>query len=205
MRSRVRAHPVIAAVTAVYIVWWAGFGLAVGSPLAIPYLVEMVVMVWLVLSLDRRHPFGTWTLAGLSLWGFMHMIGGMLPVGDATLYETWLWPVLRWDHIVHAVGFGFGGVAVFEAFSPWMVSPPTRGAAAWVAFMGTAAIGAINETVEFIASRVLPFANVGDTVNTGLDLIANAVGGLVAALVLYVRWPSRAPASRPDQPTAGTG
>ena len=192
--TRVRAHPVIVIVTVAYIVVWLVYGLATDSPLAVPYTIQMAALIWLILALDRRHPFSTATLAGLSLWGFMHMIGGILTIGDATLYETWLVPIVRWDHVVHVVGFGFGGVAIYEAFVPWMRTPPTPGAAAWVAFMGSAAIGAINETIEFIASQLLTFANIGDEINTGLDLISNVVGGLVAAAVLYRR--TRAMAGR---------
>jgi putative membrane protein len=187
MRQSLYAHPVIAASTAVYTAGWAAYGLAVDSPLAVPYLIQMVVLAWLVVRLDQRRPFTTVVLAGLSLWGFLHMIGGMVTIGDATLYETWLLPVLRWDHVVHAVGFGFGGMAVFETFLPWMSLPVTPRAAAWVAFMGSAAIGAINETVEFVASRVLDFANIGDEVNTGLDLVANMFGGFVAAWFVHRR------------------
>lgn len=197
MRSRIRAHPAIAGVTAIYSVGWLLFGLGAGSPLAVPYFVEMVVIGWLVLRLDRRHNFTTATLGGLSFWGFIHMVGGILPVGDSTLYETWILPFLRWDHVVHGVGFAIGGIAAFEAFVPWLQTPPPPSAAAWVAFLGTAAIGALNETVEFLASRVLDFANIGDEVNTGLDLIANTVGGFVAAWIVYRRL-SKAPSLDPS-------
>ena len=185
LRARLRAHPVIAAGTAGYTTFWLVYGLTVGSKLAIPYFVEMIALGWLILRLDQRHAFTTVTLVGLSMWGFLHMIGGILTIGDATLYETWLLPFLRWDHVVHAVGFGFGGIAMLEVFLPWMTTPPTPAAAAWVAFMGTAAVGAINETIEFIASQVLPFANIGDQTNTSLDLVSNAVGGLAAAWIVH--------------------
>ena len=185
MRARLRAHRVIAAVTVIYVLGWLGFGISVDSPLAVPYFVEMVALIWLILALDSRSPFSRGTLAGLSFWGFLHMMGGMLPIGESTLYETWVLAFLRWDHVVHAVGFGFGGVAAYEAYLPWLRTPPTPAGGAWTAFMGTAAIGAINETVEFLASQLLPFANVGDEVNTGLDLIANTVGGAVASWYVY--------------------
>lgn len=182
MWATVRTHRVIAAVTVLYVVALTSYGVLTDSPLAIPYLIQMIALSWVVVRLDARHAFSRTALAGLSLWGLLHMLGGIIAVGDATLYETWLFPVLRWDHVVHAIGFGFGGVATVEAFRPWMAEPVSPGAAAWVAFLGSASIGAINETVEFVASQLLSFANVGDEVNTGLDLIANAVGGGVAAM-----------------------
>lgn len=187
MRRTIRAHPALASTTALAVVAWGAYGLARGSPLALPYLVELAVLATFVGWLDSRHPFRRATLAGLSLWAVLHMAGGMLDIEGVTLYETWLLPVLRWDQLVHAVGFGFGGVAVFEAFQPWLGSDSGPAAAAWVAFMGSNGIGAVNEVVEFIASRLLTFANVGDEVNTGLDLIANAVGGAIAAWVCHRR------------------
>lgn len=177
----IHRHPAIASTTAIYVLALAGYGLAADSPLAVPYLVQMVALSWLVLALDKRSPFSTVTLTGLSLWGLMHMVGGMVSIDGATLYETWLVSFLRWDQLVHVVGFGFGGIAAFEVFTPWLAKPVSPAAAAWTAFIGSAAIGAINETIEFIASRLLPFANVGDAINTGFDLIANAVGGACAA------------------------
>lgn len=185
MWATVRTHRDIAAFTVLYVVVLTSYGLLTGSPLALPYFLQMVALSWLVLRLDARHAFSRRTLSGLSLWGLLHMLGGIVAFGDVTLYETWLLPVLRWDHVVHAVGFGFGGIAAFEAFRPWMAEPVSPAAAAWVAFLGSASIGAINETVEFLASQLLPFANIGDELNTGLDLIANAVGGVVAAV--YIR------------------
>jgi hypothetical protein len=194
MRSRIAAHPWLAAATLAYVVVWALVGFLVDSPLALPYSLEMAAVSWLVLRLDLRHPFSTMTLAGLSLWGFLHMAGGMIPVGEANLYETWILPVLRWDQLVHAVGFGFAGVAMFEVYEPWLSENPAPRAAAWTAFLGASAIGALNEAIEFLASQVLPFANIGDEVNTGLDLIANTLGGLAAAWIVHRRTRTASPA-----------
>ena len=50
--------------------------------------------------------------------------------------------------------------------------------------------GAANEIIEFLATRVLPETNVGGYENTGWDLVSNAVGCLIAA-VLISQWSSR--------------
>ena len=55
-------------------------------------------------------------------------------------------------------------------------------------------VGALNEVVEFFASRTFA-ANVGGYVNTGWDLVANLLGCATAAWGLYAREPSRAPLS----------
>jgi hypothetical protein len=67
----------------------------------------------------------------------------------------------------------------------------TPGIAVLVAFMGMG-VGALNEVVEFFASRTFA-ANVGGYVNTGWDLVANLLGCAVAASALYVRGRARTP------------
>ena len=69
--------------------------------------------------------------------------------------------------------------------------PLTPGVAVLVAFMGMG-VGALNEVVEFFASRTFA-ANVGGYVNTGWDLVANLIGCAVAASVLFVRERARRP------------
>ncbi len=47
-------------------------------------------------------------------------------------------------------------------------------------------LGALNESVEFIATITIPETNVGGCLNTGWDLVANAVGATLAAVVIAV-------------------
>ena len=49
---------------------------------------------------------------------------------------------------------------------------------------GGMGFGALNEVVEFFATRLLPDTNVGDYENIGWDLVANLAGSLVAAAVI---------------------
>jgi hypothetical protein len=58
-----------------------------------------------------------------------------------------------------------------------------------VAGMG---LGAANEVIEFIATRIT-VTNVGGYVNTGWDLVYNALGAMLAALVIYWGYRSAAP------------
>lgn len=50
--------------------------------------------------------------------------------------------------------------------------------------------GAANEVIEFLATIILPETNVGGYENTGWDLVANFVGSLLAAVVIY-GWPRK--------------
>jgi hypothetical protein len=68
--------------------------------------------------------------------------------------------------------------------------------------MGGVGFGAINEMVEFLATRVVPDTNVGGFENTGWDLVANTVGAALAALWVRRQW-SRPGARIPDDRRPG--
>ncbi len=84
---------------------------------------------------------------------------------------------VRFDHVVHAIGFGFAGLAFSDAL----------GRRAPLALMGGLGFGALNEMVEFLITRVVPDTNIGGFENTGWDLVANAVGAILAALWVRFR------------------
>jgi hypothetical protein len=64
---------------------------------------------------------------------------------------------------------------------------PTAGPLVVSALAGMG-LGAVNEVVEFIATRLMD-TNVGGYVNTGWDLVANTVGAVIAAGL--IRWAYR--------------
>lgn len=132
---------------------------------------------------DSRHRFSDLVLWGLAIWGAMHMAGGLIPVdGDRVLYNVQLLPFVRFDQLVHAIGFGFAGLAFWE-------SAPTRtGSGASLALMGGLGFGAINEMIEFLITRFVPDTNIGGFENTGWDLVANTIGAAAAALWVHGNW-----------------
>lgn len=79
------------------------------------YIVAMMVLLAAVAGAHRRAGFSTPVLWGLSIWGLLHMAGGIVPVpeswtieGDVRgLYSWWIVPDrLKYDQVVHAYGFG---------------------------------------------------------------------------------------------------
>ncbi len=102
---------------------------------------------------------------------------------SATRFFTkqWLLPVLRYDQLIHAIGFRFAGLAAAERFEPWI--PRRRpAAAATIVLLGGLSAGAVNEMLEFLLTRITPDTNVGGFDNTGWDLVANTVGSAAAAV-----------------------
>lgn len=163
------------------------------------YIVVVVLLVVAVLIVHRRVHLSQGVLWALSVWGLAHMMGGLVRVpegwpinGDIrVLYSLWLIPgYLKYDHIVHAYGFGTTTWVCWQGLKSILRSyttnpQPTFGLMVLSATAGLG-FGALNEVVEFAAVLLVPETNVGGYVNTGWDLVANSVGATTAACLIYV-------------------
>lgn len=200
--SQRRTNLVIGAVALTIVAGLLVLGAATGRPNWPVYLGVVLVGLAVVVAVDRRHPLSLATRIGLAVFAVGHVAGGMVPVGDGVLYAAWIIePIVRYDNIQHAIGFGFVGRAT------WEVLRPRLGAAGddptvtwWVILLAACAFGAFNEIIEWIMTLTIPGTDVGGYDNTARDLVANLVGGLVMAT-----WTSRRPPDRLTPPglTAG--
>jgi uncharacterized membrane protein YjdF len=166
------------------------------------YLAIMVILIAAVLVVHTRVILSNGVLWGLSVWGILHMAGGLLPIplgwsieGESrVLYNWWLIPrYLKYDHLVHAYGFGVTTFVCWEGLTELLKShsdPPRkpRGFGSLI-LCGAASLGfgALNEVVEFVATLSIPETNVGGYENTGWDLVANLVGVALASLIIHLR------------------
>lgn len=162
------------------------------------YIAQIVLIGGLVAFTLQKTRFPFWLLALLSLWGLGHLAGGGLRVGEGVLYVYrifYVWSsgadyVLKYDQFLHFYGFFVSTLICF-----WILLPQVRPGAriavvAGVASLGGMGLGAVNEIVEFIAYALLPATGVGGYVNTALDLVANGLGAIFAAVCivfLYTR------------------
>lgn len=196
MLARLRAHPGLVAVVALYYTGFLVVGFATGNGQVIYYAVFIAVLLVAVAYGDSRRNFSNLVLWGLALWGALHMAGGLIPVaGSRVLYNVWLLPFVRFDHLVHAIGFGFAGLAFWESVRHAVDRTVASGAA--MVMIGGLGFGALNEMIEFLITRVVPDTNIGGFENMGWDLVANAFGAAVAAIWVRRRW-SRVASLRVD-------
>jgi uncharacterized membrane protein YjdF len=118
------------------------------------------------------------------------MLGGLWTVSEETgvLYNLWLVPQrLKYDQLVHAFGFGLSTWVCWQALRRALrVQAPTPGLI-FLCALGGMGLGAFNEIVEFVATLTVPETNVGGYVNTGWDLVSNAVGATIAGVLILVR------------------
>lgn len=178
-------------------------GLLRGSSEFLFYICVMIVLISAVWMVDRSVHLSTASLWALSIWGLLHMAGGLLVVPNGwpvnaesrVLYALWLIPErLKYDHIVHAYGFGVTTWVCWQGLRSAIrrrggKASPTFGLLTLAVAAGLG-FGALNEVIEFVAVLSLPETNVGGYVNTGWDLVSNLVGAVTAALV--IRFTARA-------------
>lgn len=157
------------------------------------YIAVVLLVGGWTLWKQRQVQFTGVILWGLTLWGFLHMAGGNIRVGDGVLYSVVVLPIaarhniLRFDQIVHFLGFGVATLVAHHLLRPYLRAntPPTLALAVLVIFMGSG-FGAVNEILEFIAVLWLPETGVGGYENTLWDLVFNLLGGVVAVGCLRI-------------------
>jgi len=144
------------------------------------YLVVTVLGGIAAAILHARYGFSQVTLVGLVVFALGHVAGGMFTVGDQTLYGLWLIePVVRFDNVQHAVGFGVVGRAAWELLRHRV--PLDRLVTVVLITAFAVAAGAMNEIIEWVMTLTIHGTDVGGYDNTARDLVANLVGGLAAA------------------------
>jgi uncharacterized membrane protein YjdF len=195
-----RLAPVLA-FTGLYIALASAGALLRGGCELPMYLGVMAVLVPALYLVHRRYPLTAPLLWSFSAWGLLHMAGGLMTIPEnwsregnySLLYSWWLIPGwLRYDHVVHAFGFGITTWLCWHILRQALRQPdggsvrPTFGMLALCAAAGMG-FGALNEVIEFIAVLTIPNTNVGGYENTGWDLVANLVGSTIAAMIIRLR------------------
>ncbi len=184
--------------TLTYLVAALGLAFARGNFEFLFYIGVMLVLIAVVWVVHRSVSLSSAVLWGLSIWGLAHMAGGLLTVPadwpvqaeSRVLYTLWLIPDrLKYDQIIHAYGFG---ITTWVCWQGLRGAFRRRGTVVVPAFgllvLAVAAglgFGALNEVVEFAATRLVPETNVGGYENTGWDLVANTLGAVVAATLIW--------------------
>jgi hypothetical protein len=218
-QARLHGHELIGVglFTGLYMLVATAAAMIRGNAEFIIYISVMLVLIACIVVLHRHVPLSSKLLWGLSIWGALHMAGGLVSVPESwpthgefrVLYSWWIIPKdpaggpdgwLKFDQIVHAYGFAVatwlcwqGLCGAVENRNPKSGRTEclraTPGLMVLVALSGMG-LGALNEVVEFIATRIT-VTNVGGYVNTGWDLVYNMLGATIAALILYLRRDSK--------------
>ena len=184
-----------------YMVAALASAISLGNMEFIAYVVVVLLIMGVVYGTHLKVGFSRPVLWGLAIWGLLHMAGGLvnLPEGwsyhgeQNVLYSWWLIDdTLKYDHLVHAFGFGLTTVLCWEALSAGIQHRlgrklyPSFGLIV-LCMAGGMGFGALNEVVEFFATLYIENTNVGGYRNTGWDLVSNLVGCMIGGLVILFR------------------
>ncbi len=187
----------VAAFTAAYLALATPISYVRGNTEFLFYIAIVIAVSVVVVLIHRRVNFSQTALMLLSVWGLIHMLGGLVYVpahwitdnNSGVLYSWWLIPYyLKYDNVAHAYGFFVATWVTWECVRtiPGLRKPTVAVLTlCWLAGMG---LGSLNEILEFIAVLTIPNTNVGGYINTGWDLVANAIGALVAVTVVKLSY-----------------
>ncbi len=163
----------------------------------IAYLGVTIFIGLIILASARTSGLDHMVLWMLSIWGLLHMLGGVLPVGDTVLYGWKIYPfldrggdfyILKMDQVIHFYGFMTAAIVMHQLIARRSIANVHPGMLIFFAAVGSLGLSAVNEIIEFLAFVILEDTGVGDMYNTGLDLIFNAAGALVGAFWQQARW-----------------
>ncbi len=202
-----------------YMLAFAALAITRGDHEFIFYTAAMIVMIAAILLIHKRVNFSLPVLWALAIWGLLHLAGGLVPVQSSVLYNLWLIDLgtfaIRYDHAIHAYGFATATWACWQALATAIAchgrcperlcdtpeTPdtrravrPTLGLSFAIILMATG-LGALNEVIEFAATKLVPDTNVGGYENTAWDLVANLTGATTAATIIYLHARRRAAAT----------
>jgi len=159
----------------------------------IAYAVSIIVVIGLLYGTLSITQFPSYIIAGITIWGILHMMGGSVPTTDGVLYTYKIIPlldrggdfyILKMDQVIHAFVYGTVGLMVLHLLREVVGIKTHTVFIAFVAIFAAAGFSIINEIIEFLATVNLPETGVGGYENTVLDMIFN-LGGAAAAVAGY--------------------
>jgi hypothetical protein len=174
----------------------AGFGTTFLVRLNYEFIIYVGVIIFflgLIGLTIKKVDYTLASLVGLTAWSGLHLAGGGIACGEGRLYDVMLvrlsnvYPVLRYDQMVHVWGFGASTLVMYCLLRRVLAGPVEHPVVlSIVLVMAGLGVGGLNEILEFVVSACVPESGVGGYLNTSLDLCADLVGAVLA--LMYIRW-----------------
>jgi len=150
-------------------------------------LIYVAVAHYKTLNLNRGVVFG------LSIFGFLHLLGGNYFLSDGTLlyYYEFIPGFFRYDNLIHFFGTSLGTIVVHNILKPHIdkyIFLKHEFLFYFLLFLMVEGMGALNEVIEFFAVIHLDSANIiGGYLDNSLDLVFNMLGAITSCLLLVKR------------------
>ena len=179
--------------TLAYSIAATAYCLSIGNSEFLFYVAVMIVLGGVISAIHFKARFSPACIWALSLWGLIHMAGGLVKVGgDAeVLYNLWLVGEgygrgVKYDNFAHSYGFAVATWAAWQCLRRSLADTTPRFGPLFGAVMIGEGLGALNEIIEFTATQLMPKTNVGDYANNAWDLVFNLIGCIVAAVLIAI-------------------
>ncbi|MEK6872324.1 MAG: DUF2238 domain-containing protein [Nanoarchaeota archaeon] len=160
------------------------------------YVGILILIIVLVVMLHKKYNFSNGILSAISLWGLLHMIGGM-DINGVRTYARIIYPIFsseiagtsifRYDQFMHFYVYLIVTCMLFYIIRSYIKKEMPRWMLSSLLVLMGIGIGAINEIVEFMPVLFLEATGVGDYFNTMWDIVFNALGAIVAVMYLSVK------------------
>jgi len=190
-----KAEKLVLGFTALYTAAFAVFFIRKVNIEFIAYVGVIVFIFALLYGTLDKTKLPTSILAGISLWGLMHMLGGSVQTVDGVLYAWKIFPffdgggefyILKFDQFVHAYLYAIVALLFLHLLRNYFGNKHSQLLIGFIAIMAALGVSAINEILEFIAVLTVPDNGVGGYHNTVLDIVFNFAGALLAVLGFYL-------------------
>ncbi len=158
--------------------------------------VGVIVAIFAGVFATLRHTrFPVWMLWLLSVWGLMHVLGGLVETRDGVLFTYRIYPffdgggdffILKYDQVVHFYLYGLVALMSYHALRVPLAVVGSTFLVALSAALISLGVSSLNEIMEFLIAVNLERHGVGGYHNAMLDLIFNGAGAAVAVVVYAV-------------------
>jgi len=166
------------------------------------YAVTIAVVIAVLYGTLHITKFPTYIIAGVTIWGILHMMGGSVQTSDGVLYAYKIFPffdgggdfyILKMDQVIHAFLYGVVGLMFLHLLQNVVGIKTHTAFIAATAIFAAAGFSILNEIIEFLAAVNLPETGVGGYENTVLDMIFNLTGAAIAVIsvTLYRKFRSK--------------
>lgn len=185
----------ILAFTVAYVLWFGWEYLQTFNYEFVAYATLVLIIFGVLYATLHVTKFPMYIIAGLSIWGLLHMMGGTIQVGEGILYGYRIYPffdgggdfyILKMDQVIHAFLYGVVALMFLHLLRNVVGIKTHVFFIALTAVMASTGVSVINEILEFSAVLLLPETGVGGYHNTMLDMCFNMGGAIVAVLGYFV-------------------
>ena len=155
------------------------------------YAAVLLAIIYIIAKTDKIFHYSSFAKWGFGTLLFLHLSGGAFYIKGTRLYDIILIPILgepfnilKYDQIMHIFIYFVIALFVYAVVIHIVDKKANRIFIGVIAFLATIGLGALYEIIEFSTVVLFSSTGVGNYYNNALDLIFNAIGALIALVLI---------------------